>query len=221
MPIRRRRAPLARRISGQARSSTGSPLRASWRPMKTIVVLAPLGLRPLGNDDAVGDDLEPGPSQRLADSAAIRETAIRASIRSVEEAPGPAGAPHPAERSGRVPGRRDPAAGERERGDADRRRHRLVEMDDVEALLVEHRAHPADRPRREHDVRERAVRGYDDRAPDGDDPLGKLAVAAAARVEEARHVPGRIVAHDDLARRARGDAGRAAWFSACSTTPPQ
>ena len=36
VPISRSRAPVRRRISGHARSSTGSPLRASWRPMKTM-----------------------------------------------------------------------------------------------------------------------------------------------------------------------------------------
>ena len=39
VPIRRSRAPVRRRISGQARSSTESPLRGSWRPTKTTGVL--------------------------------------------------------------------------------------------------------------------------------------------------------------------------------------
>ena len=73
-----------------------------------------------------------------------------------------------------------------------------MEVDDVEALLGEHLAHPRDRARREDDVRQRAVGRDDDRAADRDDPRREVAVAAAARVEEPRQVPGRVVAHHDL-----------------------
>ena len=43
--------------------------------------------------------------------------------------------PHPAELAGGVPGGDDRALRERERRDADRRRHRLVQVDEVEPLL--------------------------------------------------------------------------------------
>ena len=58
MPISRSRAPVRRRISGHARSSTGRPLRVSWRPMKTTWCSRSSGSACSGIDDAVRDDLE-------------------------------------------------------------------------------------------------------------------------------------------------------------------
>ena len=55
VPIRRSRAPVARWISGHARSSVGSPLRWSWRPMKTIVLSRSAGSASARDQDAVRD----------------------------------------------------------------------------------------------------------------------------------------------------------------------
>ena len=115
-----------------------------------------------------------------------------------QEAPEVKRGPHPREVAVGVPGSDDRALGIRERRHAQRRCHRLVHVHDIELLLGEHAFHAADRARREHDVRQRAVRGHDDRTADGDDPVGKIAVPAGARVEHPRQVPGRVVAHDDL-----------------------
>ena len=57
-----------------------------------------------------------------------------------EEAPDRRGEPHPAEVAGGVVRRHDRAGGDREAGDADRRRHRLVQVEHVEALALERRA---------------------------------------------------------------------------------
>ena len=84
-----------------------------------------------------------------------------------------------------------------ERGHADPRRHRLVQVDDVEALLARARA-AADRQhsRREHDVRQRAVRRDDHRPADRDDVVRRLAVAPVPRVQRPRERPRRVVADD-------------------------
>ena len=78
-----------------------------------------------------------------------------------------------------------------------------------------------DRARAEDDVRQRAVRGHDHRAADRDHVGRRLAVAAVPRVEHARELSGRVVAHDRLAPRSPGRRSASAWSSACSTTPPQ
>ncbi len=88
VPISRSRAPVRRRISGHARSSTGSPLRASWRPMKTTWCSRLSASACSGMTTPFGIDLEPGRrASAAADSAAIRETAMRASIAVDQEAP--------------------------------------------------------------------------------------------------------------------------------------
>ena len=64
--------------------------------------------------------------------------------------------------------------------------------------------------RAEDEVRQRAVRGHDHRATDRDHVGRRLAVAAGARVQHARELAGRIVAHE----RARLDA------EACAARAP-
>ena len=59
-------------------------------------------------------------------------------------------------------------------------------------------ADPEDRARAEDDVRERAVRRHDHRAADRDHVGRRRAVAAVTRVQHARELPGRVVAHDRL-----------------------
>ncbi len=83
VPIRRSRAPVRRRISGHAARSTGRPLRVSWRPMKTTWWRRFSGSTLSGTTTPFGTISNPIPSQRSADSAALRDTAILASIRSI------------------------------------------------------------------------------------------------------------------------------------------
>ena len=97
-----------------------------------------------------------------------------------------------------MPGRDDRALGVGERRDADDRRHRLVQVEQVELLLGQRVADPEHRARREDDVRERAVRRHDDGAADRDDPGGQVAVPTGARMQEPREPAGRIVPHQDL-----------------------
>ena len=81
--------------------------------------------------------------------------------------------PHPAEVAVRVVRRDDRALRERERRDADRRRHRLVQVQDVELLLGEHaRMRPTVRGERTMFGSE-PFAGHDDRAADRDDPVGQ------------------------------------------------
>ena len=63
-------------------------------------------------------------------------------------------------------------------------------------LALERRADAEERARAEDDVRERPVRGHDDRAADRDDVRRRRAVAAVPRVQRARELAGRVVAHD-------------------------
>ena len=88
-------------------------------------------------------------------------------------------------------------AGEDERRSTDRGRHRLVQMEHVETLALEHAADPAEGTGREDDVRQRAVRRHDDRAPHRYDVRRRLVVAPDARVQHARELPRRVVAHDE------------------------
>ena len=74
--------------------------------------------------------------------------------------------------------------GRRPSGNADRRRHRLVQMENVEALPLEDPADARDRRWTQDDVRQRVVGGDDHRPSDGNDVGRRLAVAAEARVQQ-------------------------------------
>ena len=114
MPISRSRAPVAAWISGHARSSVGSPLRGSWRPMKTTVWSRFAVRLASGIEHAVRDDRgSPAASHRAADSAAIGETAMRASIRSIRKPQKWQPSTHPAEVAVGVPCDDDRALRER------------------------------------------------------------------------------------------------------------
>ena len=160
-------------------------------------VLAVARRRGLRDEDAVGDDLvlprQPPVLRRLralGDGDAVVDPVD-------EEAPHAARAvPHPAELAGGVKRRHERAARADERGQADRRRHRLVQVEHVEALALERPRRSEVRPRREHDVRKRPVRGDDHRAPDRDHVRRRLAVAADARVQHPRELARRVVSHD-------------------------
>jgi hypothetical protein len=71
-----------------------------------------------------------------------------------------------------------------------------VQVQDVEALALEHAADPEERAWREHDVRQRPVRGHDHGAPDRDHLRRRVAVPAHARVQRTGELAGRVVAHD-------------------------
>ena len=174
------------------------------------------------DEHAVRDDLV------LAGEPALRRRRAPSRRRRCGGRAGRRGSPTRASRSASSRGRRSRGtcrpsapAHERERGDARRRRHRLVQVQDVEALALERRADAEDRARAEDDVRERAVRGHDHRAADRDHVRRRVAVAAVPRVQHARELAGRVVAHDRLHLVARGRRSASAWSSACSTTAPQ
>ena len=84
----------------------------------------------------------------------------------------------------------------RERRDAGRRRHRLVQMQEVERAVPEHAPHAENRARAEDDVRQRAVRGHDHRPSDRDHLRRRLTVPADPRMQCTRELAGRIVPHD-------------------------
>ena len=86
---------------------------------------------------------------------------------------------------------------ERQCRHADRRRHRLVHVDDVEPFALEESPDPEDRARAQDDVGKRAVRRDDHRAADGDHVRGRTLVPPAPRVQCVGKPPGRIVADDD------------------------
>ena len=88
----------------------------------------------------------------------------------------------------------DRAVPERERRDARNRRHRLVQVQDVEPLALEDPADPEEAARAQDDVRQRPVRRHDHRAPDRQDVRRRLVVPPVARVQRAREVPRRVVA---------------------------
>ena len=82
------------------------------------------------------------PSQRSAEARACSETAILWSTRSMRKPQTVHAEPHPAELARRVVGRHDRLPRDGEDGDADRRRHRLVQVQDVESLALEHAPDP-------------------------------------------------------------------------------
>ena len=153
-----------------------------------------------GIDDAVRDDLEPG---RRASARPTRPPCAR---RRSARRSGRSGSPRPASPTRIQPRspaacqvRDDRALRERERRDADRRRHRLVQVDDVEALLAQHVADAADRARREDDVRQRAVRRA--RRPSGRPGSisgGRSPWRPVRGWRRRVSRPGRVVAHQDL-----------------------
>ena len=113
-----------------------------------------------------------------------------------EEAPDRQAHAVPVELSRRMPRRHDRTLRRSERGHADPRRHRLVQVEDVEALLRERPPQTTRHPRREHDVRQRAVRGHDHRSPHGNDVVRRLTVPPVPRVQRPRERPRRVVADD-------------------------
>ena len=117
----------------------GSPLRGSWRPDEDDGVLPARRLGLLGDEDAVRDDLA------LDRRATCPPSRARAPRRRCAGRPGPSGNPTPGMPSRIQPRSPDAwwvattgALREGERGDADRRRHRLVEVEHVEPLPLEH-----------------------------------------------------------------------------------
>ena len=140
---RRRPCAAARRSAGGSPATRAAapcrPLRGSCRPTKTIRCSRPPGsARSAGSGRRSGSiSYSPG-SQRSPVSRACSETAIRWSIRSTRN-------PHTGLPSCSQPSSPDAwnvatigQSRERERRDADRGRHRLVQVQDVEALALEH-----------------------------------------------------------------------------------
>ena len=117
-------------------------------------VLAPTRLDAGRDEHAVRNDLvvagEP-PLRRLASLLGDRDPPVEPLL---EEPPHRRGQAHPAEIAARMMRAHHRPVEERERRDAGRRRHRLVQVEDVEALPREHAPDPEDRPRTEDDVRQ-------------------------------------------------------------------
>ena len=106
------------------------------------------------------------------------------------------GAPVPAQRPGRMPGGDDGTGGRGHRGHAHRGRHRLVDVEEVDALALERPPDLARRRRAEHDVRKRPVRRNDHRPADPDHVRRRRVVPAEPRVQEPGERPRRVVAND-------------------------
>ena len=165
-------------------------------PREDDAVLASTGLGSVRDQDAVRDDLV------LARKPALRRHPRLLGDRDppveplLEEAPDRRREPHPAQIAARVVRADHRSVPHRERGDAGRRRHRLVQVQEVEAPSAEHAPHAEDRARAEDDVRQRAVRGDDHRPSDRDHLRRRLAVPADPRMQGARELAGRIVPHD-------------------------
>ena len=159
-------------------------------------VLAAARLDVLGNEHAVRDDLVLAGEPALRRCPRLLGDGDPPVEPFLEEAPDRRRQPHPAEVSARVMRPDHRSVEQRERGDARRRRHRLVQVEDVEALPREHTPDPRDRARAEDDVRQRPVRGHDHRPADRDHLRRRVPVPADTRVQDARELAGRIVAHD-------------------------
>ena len=172
------------------------PLARLLSPGEHDAVLASARRRRRGNEHAVGNHL-----------VVTRQPAILGCLRAFrdgdavvdpvdEKSPERLRSSHPAELSGRVERGDERTPGADERRQADRRRHRLVQVEDVEALSLE-RAHDSKvRAGRQHDVRERAVRRNDHGTADGNHVRRRVAVTADPGMQDARELTRRVVAHD-------------------------
>ena len=187
---------------------TGAPMDLGPGPQEHLQPLA--GLLAAGEGDRV---LAPGRIDGVGDEHAVRDDLVVAgepARRRVprplgdgdplvdparEEAPGGDSELHPAEVARGMVRRDDRRGRHREHRDAGHRRHRLVQVEHVEALPLEHAPDPEDRPRAEDDVRQRPVRGHDHRPADRDHVRGRVAVAADPGVQGARELTGWVVAH--------------------------
>src|SRR5581483_4032758 len=105
---------------------------------------------------------------------------------------------HPAQVAARVERADHRPTERRKRRDARCRRHRLVQVQDVESLALEHLADAEDRPRAEDHVGKRSIRRQDHRAADRNDVGRRGPGAPGARMKRAGELPGRVVAHDRL-----------------------
>ena len=160
-------------------------------------VIAAARRRLVGDQHPVGDDLPRAAEPRVDRGARALGDRDPLVDPVHEEAPGGHPEAHPAQVARGVVRGDDRRLREREHRDADRRGHRLVQMEDVEPLALEHAPDAEERARAEDDVGERAVRGHDHGAADGDHVRRRGAVAPDTRVERARELPGRIVAHHE------------------------
>jgi hypothetical protein len=160
-------------------------------------VLAPIQLGRLGEQDAVRNDLvvprEParsGDAGLLGDGDPVVEPVE-------QESPRRLGEPEPAELARGMERADERRASHRQRPRADHRGHRLVQVEDVEAVRGEDAAQPHDRPRAQDDVRQRSVRRHDDRAADRYDVVRRRLVPAGAGMQHPRERPRGIVTAQD------------------------
>ena len=208
-PQPRQQQPHRQRVgAGDPQAGAGSPpdlrpgAQQDLQPLPRLLaageddaVLTAARLDALGDEHPVRDDLV------LAREPALRRRPRLLGDRDppveplLEEAPHGRRQPHPAEVAAGVVRPHHRAVEHRQRGDAGRRRHRLVQVEDVELLACEHALDPRNRPRAEDDVRQRAVRGHDHRPADRDHLRRRLPVPADARMQRARELPGWVVTH--------------------------
>jgi hypothetical protein len=159
-------------------------------------VLAAARLRLVRDQDAVRDHLvvtgQPALG-RLAGALGDRDPVVEPVD---EEPPDRLAEPHPAQIAGRVEGPDHRRRGDGQRGRTRGRRHRFVQVENVEALALERPPDAEEGARREDDVRQRPVRRHDHRAADRDHLGRRVAVPADAGMQGARELAGRVVAHD-------------------------
>ena len=198
VPISRSRAPVCPVDLRPGPQERGQPLARVVPPDEDDVIEPRLRLGVIGDQDSVRNDAVVAGMPARGRLRGHRRHGDPGVDPVDQEAPEVTAGAEPLELSVGVPGGDQRAAGERECGHADRGRHRLVQVEDVELLLDEGAPYAIDRTRREDDVRQRPVRRHDDRAADGDDPVGQLAVSARAGMQKPCEPAGRIVAHQDL-----------------------
>ena len=160
-------------------------------------VLTSTGVGELGHRDAVRDHLVFAGEVLVRRGGRVRRHRDPVVEPLGEEAPDRRRELHPGELARGMEGGDERHARERERRDADRRRHRLVHVQEVEALPLQHLLHPDDCAGTEDDVRQSPVRRHNYRPPDRDHVGRRLLVPAHAGVEILRQPPRRIVPDHD------------------------
>jgi hypothetical protein len=161
------------------------------------LLLAASRLSRLGDENAVRDQVVVArkvPGHGIARGLGDRDPVVDA----VDEEPPQVFAElEPRELPARVERGDDRTASHCERRHAGRRRHRLMDVDQVELLPLEDAPHPEHGPRAEDDVRERPVRRHDHRPANRNHSGRRLVVAPEPRVEGTRETARRVVADHD------------------------
>ncbi len=195
-PINRSRAPVAAVNVRPCTQQHLQPLAGLVPADERDVVLSVRRVSVRRNQDAVRDDVvcagQPargGVARLLGD----RDPMVQPVHQEAPEMHGPA---HPAEVARGMEGRDHRTARQRGHHDADRGRHRLVQVENVKTLALEHPLDPEHGSRAQGEVRERAVRRHDHRAADRDHVRRRVTVPAETGMQRARKAAGWVVGHD-------------------------